>query len=123
MKRFNITRILTAIFFAVIFLLGIHSTFAGVGANLTLEPNTALYDNLIGATNAQWKFTATTTEDIVSGDVFQFIFPSPDMAPPFNISGVTLTATDGIHLYKTTQGQPLSNILQNPSFETATGTA
>ncbi len=123
MKNFNIIHILGALFLSIIFLLGIHSTFAGVGANLTLEPNTASYDNLIGATNAQWKFTATTTADIVSGDVVQFIFPNPNDAPPFDISGVTLTATSGVRLYKTMLGQPLSNMLQNSSFETATGTA
>ena len=42
-----------------------------------IEPNTNNTDNLIGAANARWKFTMTSTVDLARGDVFSnFGFPT-----------------------------------------------
>jgi fibronectin type 3 domain-containing protein len=93
---------------------------ASVGANLTLAPVAVGTDDLVGATNAQWKFNVTTTAALVRGDVFQFTFPTPSMAVPFSLTNVSVSASSGIKLYSILGGTPLSNVLSNPSFESAT---
>ena len=57
-------------------------------------PSTAATDNLIGATNAQWVFTATTTAEIATSSVIQLIFPNISQgAVPFSITGASVLAT------------------------------
>ncbi|MHB8660565.1 MAG: peptidoglycan-binding protein [Minisyncoccota bacterium] len=66
---------------------------------LTAAPASAGMDNLIGATNTQWVFTATTTNPIGRGNVVQFAVPSVNQAQPFSIGNAVLLATTSISLY------------------------
>ncbi|MFA4954017.1 MAG: hypothetical protein WC641_01770 [Patescibacteria group bacterium] len=92
---------------------------ASVGTYLTLNSVTSGVDNLIGATNARWRFAATTTDTLVRGDIIQFTFPTPGQAQPFTLNGVTVASSSGISL-NSAQGVQLSNKLANPSFENTT---
>ncbi|MDO8482754.1 MAG: hypothetical protein Q7S86_02970, partial [bacterium] len=61
---------------------------------LSVTASTTGTDNLIGATNAKWVFTATTTSDIATGTVVQLIFPNITQgAMPFVITSPTISAT------------------------------
>ena len=92
---------------------------------VTVAPNTNNTDNLIGATNAQWKFTVTSTQDLARGDVLQFWFPNGismiQPADQFVVTGASITATSGVSMYSSLGGT-LSNLVTNPSFETGTNT-
>ncbi|MHB8651941.1 MAG: fibronectin type III domain-containing protein [Minisyncoccota bacterium] len=66
---------------------------------LTVLPSSAGTDDLIGATNAQWTFTATTTGAISRGNVIQFTLPSVVQAQPFGVGTPLLIATTSISLY------------------------
>jgi len=68
-------------------------------ANLAVAPSTTNYDNLIAATNAQWKITVTTTELLNTGDIFQFYVPNIPNAQPFMTENATFTTSTGILLY------------------------
>ncbi|MDE2041424.1 MAG: hypothetical protein KGI59_03540, partial [Patescibacteria group bacterium] len=61
---------------ALSFVFFIGSAVVSAADLLTVAPNTAGTDDLIGAQNANWTFTATTTNAIAAGDVIEFIFPT-----------------------------------------------
>lgn len=96
---------------------------AAGAANLSVVPNTSGTDNLIGATNAQWVISVTTTQPLAAGDVVQVWFPSNiNMVSPsgqFQLNGASVTATSGIQLYSSL-GTQLSNLISNSSFESGT---
>lgn len=95
-----------AIFFIVAGVLLIKNVYAAPAPNkLTVAP-AAAGDNLIGATNASWKFTATTTGQLVHGDMLRFIFPIVANGNPFSIPnpGPTVVATTSIILYSNLGG-------------------
>ncbi|MFT7507429.1 MAG: peptidoglycan hydrolase-like protein with peptidoglycan-binding domain [Acidimicrobiales bacterium] len=92
-------------------------------ASMTVTPQSSGTDDLIGATNAVWVFTATTTGGLADEDVIQFGFPSINMGPPFSLDNVSLVATSGFSIFQNLNGSQLSNQVINPSFETASGTA
>lgn len=92
---------------------------AGAGESLTLLPASSGTDNLIGATNTSWVFTATTTAELARGDVLQFVFPDV-VGTDFDLSNISITATSGIEFYSGL-GSTLSNLYtSNASFESAT---
>lgn len=72
-------------------------------ANLTVTPNTNNTDNLIGASNASWKFTATTTAELVAGDIIQIVLPLTSNVQPFSLGNVLVvsSSTPGLVLYPT----------------------
>ncbi len=82
---------------------------------LTAAPAIASTDDLIGATNTTWVFTATTTAQIDKGNVVQFILPTVSQAQPFTVGTPVLVATTSISLYPsaisttTTPGVSLAN--------------
>ncbi len=71
---------------------------ASVGANLSVAPNAANTDNLIGATGASWKFSVTTTGALATGDVIRFVFPQVN-GQPFSISVPTSSVSGPMTLY------------------------
>ncbi|MHB8710610.1 MAG: beta strand repeat-containing protein [Minisyncoccota bacterium] len=94
--------------------------------SLTVAPTTAL-NGLIGATNTQWVFTATTTSAIGRGNVVQFVLPSVVQAQPFSVGTLTLVATSSIDLYtattSSTEGVSVANTPGGPviyGFATST---
>ncbi|MDD2758582.1 MAG: hypothetical protein PHD72_04455 [Patescibacteria group bacterium] len=89
-------------------------------AGLTMTPVVAGTDNLIGAADAKWVFTATTTGALNRGEVLQFSFPSGIPGQGFTLTNgtVTATASTGVIL-ASSLGAPV-NLLTNPSFEPAT---
>jgi peptidoglycan hydrolase-like protein with peptidoglycan-binding domain len=94
---------------------------AFTAAAYTVAPNTPLVDNLIGASNAQWVFSGTTSgTDIVAGDVVQFILPNMQNTQPFNTNSAAWVSGTGITLYQSMQGSQLSNRLTDASMENAT---
>ncbi|MDE1874931.1 MAG: peptidoglycan-binding protein [Patescibacteria group bacterium] len=80
---------------ALSFVFFIGSAVVSAADLLTVAPNTAGTDDLIGAQNANWTFTATTTNAIAAGDVIEFIFPTHvNQITPFSTtSAPTLVAT------------------------------
>lgn len=106
-------------FFLSFFLVGNFAR-ASVDNGLSVDPVAADTDDLIGAT-ANWQFTATTSQELVRGDVVQFIFPDVGSgAIPFLLTNATATSFSGAtDLYRVI-GDDLSNLLTNPSFETST---
>lgn len=85
-----------------------------------IDPNTSNTDNLIGATNASWKFSVTSTQDLERGDVIQFWFPNMiNMIPEgdqFSVANASVVATSGISLYSALGTGP-SNLIANSDFE------
>lgn len=106
-------------FFLSCFLVG-NCAKAALDSGFFINPVTADTDDLIGAT-ANWQFTATTSQELVRGDVVQFIFPDVGLgAVPFLLTNTTATSFSGAtDLYRAI-GDDLSNLLVNPSFENAT---
>ncbi len=74
---------------------------------LTAAPKTAATDNLIGATNAQWVFTATTTGQINEGALVKFLLPSVQQAVPFSIGTPSVVASSSIVLVTSTSTHAL----------------
>ncbi|HOX60659.1 MAG TPA: peptidoglycan-binding protein [Candidatus Magasanikbacteria bacterium] len=105
------------------FIVGIFSTFAvpsqvhAVGSLFAVSPVTSSYDNLAGASNARWTFTATTSEDLVAGDVVQFKLPLIDQGFPFLVTSPTIVSATGISLYSSASSTVGTNLLTNSSFE------
>ncbi|MFA5166228.1 MAG: carboxypeptidase regulatory-like domain-containing protein [Candidatus Paceibacterota bacterium] len=87
-----------------------------IAANFSVTPNANNFDNLIGATNTRWNFVATTTAELAANDVIQVVFPSLNNAQPFDPQNATQTSLTGAIFYSSL-GQPLSNLISNPSFE------
>ncbi|MEK7118287.1 MAG: hypothetical protein AAB869_01635, partial [Patescibacteria group bacterium] len=85
-----------AVSLSAVFLLATTANVAYAAEALSVTALTTGTDNLIGATNANWVFTATTTlgSDILPGDVVQLFFPNITQgAMPFVVSGATIAAT------------------------------
>lgn len=79
---------------SAIFLFATTATVAYAVDELSVAAKTLGTDNLIGATNTQWVFTATTTSDIATGTVIQLFFPNITQgAAPFTVSSPTIIAT------------------------------
>ena len=74
-------------------------------------------DNLIGATS-NWSFSATSSQELVRGDVVKFVFPDlVGSTAPFVLGGASASSFSGaIDLYQNLT----TNLLLNPSFESAT---
>ena len=84
----------TVISVSALFLFATTATVAYAVDELSVTASTTGTDNLIGATNAKWVFTATTTSNIATGTVVQLIFPNITQgAMPFTITGATISAT------------------------------
>ncbi len=66
---------------------------AGLLRNAAVAPATANTHDLIGQTNAQWKFTMTNDTALAAGDVIQVDFPMISNAPPFSFSNPSVVAT------------------------------
>src|SRR4030042_3216489 len=71
-------------------------TKAGTLSSPSVAPNTSTTDDLIGRTNAQWKFTMTNDTALSPGDVVQVTFPTMSEGPPFTFSSPAVTATTNI---------------------------
>lgn len=120
-KKFkNILALLPVMLISIIFYSALFVSNAN--AALSVSPLINNADNLIAATGTSWKYTVTTTADLVAGDVFKFIFPTVQ-GQPFSAPGtVTVSTADNFWLYTTAVGAALSNILTGPSLENnATG--
>lgn len=59
-------------------------------------PKTFGVDNQINAVGTEWRFTGTTTAELVSGDLVRFILPTSS----FSISSPTATAVSGFTFFK-----------------------
>jgi len=71
------------------------------GGELTVVPKTGWSDNLAGADHTEWKFTATTTSELASGDIIRFVMPTTTAATNFTITNSATTSSNGITLFKT----------------------
>lgn len=80
------------------------ATQANAVDQLSVAPNTLNTDNLMGATNVQWKFTATTTNPIGRWNIVQFILPQNIQGQPFSVVGNNpiVAATSSIDFYTST---------------------
>ncbi len=80
---------------------------------LTVSANTIYVDNLIGATNTQWTFTATTTTAIGAGNIVQFILPTFNQGPSFSATStsIIIIATSSIDLYVSTSSNAARGLL------------
>ncbi len=92
---------LVVAFVSLVSLLVISPSLADVSGdgNFTIEPLVTGYDDVIGKTNRDWKFTVHTTAELVLGDVIKFIFPSGLDTSDFDLSNATQSAVSGIALY------------------------
>lgn len=104
--------LLAGIFILVFVVVGVaiyyQFTKAGTLSNPAVAPNTAGTHDLVGQTNAQWKFTMTNDTALSSGDVVQIVFPDITNAPPFEFFNPALVATSSITLATTTVSVNLS---------------
>ncbi len=71
----------------------VYNAKAGVIAATAAAPVTAGVDNLIGQTNARWKFTMTLPTGLTQGQVVQIIMPAISGGPPFSFGTPTILAT------------------------------
>ena len=74
---------------------------------LTATSTTLGTDDLIGATNAQWSFTATTTGAIGAGNIVKFIVPTVNQAVPFSLGTPAVVASSSIVLVTSTSTHAL----------------
>ncbi len=116
-----------SVFFLSIFIISFfgflicgQSVRAGILRDPHVQPNASSTDDLIGQSNAQWKFTMTNDVALADGDVIQVIFPIPTNAPYFELQNPTVTATSSITLATTTEYNGGTRIL---AFTAATTTA
>jgi len=107
-----------------VLMFGYISVHAGTSqdGSFTITPVTSTYDNLIGADNTRWTFTATTTADLVRGDVVQFQFPTVMQAEPFEVSSASVVSSDNITLYESLANSQNTELLTNGNFESTTTT-
>lgn len=71
------------------------------GGKLTVVPKTNWNDNIVGAAHTEWKFTATTTAELASGDIIRFVMPTTTVATQFTVTNTATTSSSGITLFKT----------------------
>ncbi|PIT93907.1 hypothetical protein COU00_01805, partial [Candidatus Falkowbacteria bacterium CG10_big_fil_rev_8_21_14_0_10_43_11] len=78
--------------------LAIYGRYAGAAAltNAAVAPNTSGTDNLIGQTNAQWKFTMTNATELAPGSAVQVILPNISNAPPFTFGTPAIVSTSSV---------------------------
>ena len=58
-----------------------------------VAPVTAGVDNLIGQSNAQWKFTMAIATELTQGKVVQITMPDVSGNPPFSFGSPAILAT------------------------------
>ncbi len=98
--------------------------YCSAAGELIVSPLGRSVDNLIGATNAQWVFTGTTTQALSRNDVVQITFPTvmgPLGVTNWSFSNATIATSTGISLKSSLGGSLLSNLVVNPSFEGGNG--
>lgn len=83
--------------------------------SLTAAPLVDATDNLVGATNSQWIFTATTTSQIDANNLIKFTLPTVSNAQPFNVSAPTVVASSSIVLVTSTSTHALGVGVGNTS--------
>jgi hypothetical protein len=115
--------------FALAFVVTVYSLFfvsyqhvdAGTSqdGSFTVAPVTSTYDNLIGADDARWVFTVTTTQDLVRGEIVQLKFPVVSQAEPFDITGVSVVSSTNITLLTSLGSSSQTEQLTNGGFETS----
>ncbi|MBU2219721.1 hypothetical protein KJ665_01080, partial [Patescibacteria group bacterium] len=74
-------------------LLFVYNAKADAITNAAVAPNSPGTDNLIGQTNASWKFTMTNATQLVQGQAVQVILPTITGAPPFSFGTPAIVAT------------------------------
>ena len=76
-----------------LFIFSALNTLAGAITNAAVAPNSAGTDNLIGQTNASWKFTMTNATQLTQGQAVQVTLPTISNAPPFSFGAPAIVAT------------------------------
>jgi len=100
-------RVVCAIFAASFLLITGAVQVAYAADALTAAPSVSSTDDLIGATNTQWVFTATTTSQIDQDAVVQFLLPSVNQAQPFGVGTPTVATSSNIILVNSTSTHAL----------------
>jgi hypothetical protein len=93
------------------FLIGGHSAYAGALTATHVQPVASSTDDLIGATNANWKFSMTNATALNPGQVIHVIFPDISNAPQFEYNNPTLVAATSIDI-------ATSSVQANPGIRT-----
>jgi hypothetical protein len=102
--------LLTMLVLVVVSMFYFVSSVKAVGpSNFTVFPSESLVDDLIGATNVDWKFRVTTTAALAANDVVQFIFPAINNGQSFNAGYVTTTFT-GLYPTVYSSGAPVEKL-------------